>query len=116
MAALIRQFRFRRDIDEENESTEFQGTVPQSLFMLNGGFLADSASARKGGTLDWILNNFKSTEERVETIFLAILCRRPTDEETREALQYVEESEGREVAYAGVLWMLLNRSEFMLIR
>jgi hypothetical protein len=52
----------------------------------------------------------------VEDLYLSTLSRRPSDEESREAVEYIAKNEDRAVGYSGVLWMLLNRSEFMLIR
>jgi hypothetical protein len=47
---------------------------------------------------------------------LATLSRRPSEEESREAVEYVDRQDDKTKALAGVLWMLLNRSEFVLER
>jgi hypothetical protein len=53
-------------------------------------------------------------EERLETLFLAALSRRPSASERAAMLQYVQQSEAAGAALADVFWALLNSSEFML--
>ena len=55
-------------------------------------------------------------ESVVDELYLGTLSRLPTSLERNEALAFVTESAGPREAYAGILWMLLNRSEFMLLR
>jgi len=50
----------------------------------------------------------------LETLFLAVLSRRPLQSERVAMLQYVRQSESAGVALADVFWALLNSSEFML--
>jgi len=55
-----------------------------------------------------------SDEERLETLFLAALSRRPSEAERSALLPYIEQAESASVALADVFWALLNSSEFML--
>ena len=52
----------------------------------------------------------------VEWLYLSTLSRRPVPEEVSEAREFVETATDANTAYDGVLWMLVNRSEFLLIR
>ena len=81
--------------------------------------MADPRRQDRGGhpgDVELLIKNKVEPAAAVENLYLRTLSRRPTEDETREAIQYVESSEDRKIGYAGVLWMLLNRSEFMLIR
>ena len=52
----------------------------------------------------------------LEWLYLSTLSRRPSVLEASEAREFVEKSEDTNSAYDGVLWMLVNRSEFLLVR
>ena len=47
---------------------------------------------------------------------MSTLSRRPTDDEAAEAKEFVSQAKDPAKAYDEVLWMLVNRSEFMLVR
>ena len=50
----------------------------------------------------------------VEWLYCSTLSRRPTDAEQAAAGRYLKRAE--KSSYAGVLWMLINRSEYLLVR
>lgn len=52
----------------------------------------------------------------IEWLYLNTLSRRPTELETAEAMNYVEQMSDSRAALNGVLWMLINRSEYVLVR
>jgi hypothetical protein len=54
--------------------------------------------------------------QAIEWLYLSTLSRRPTEEEATEALAYVSKITNGRKAIAGVLWMLVNRSEYILVR
>ena len=54
--------------------------------------------------------------QMVDWLYLSTLSRRPTEEESKEALAYTAKIADGRKALAGVLWMLVNRSEFLLVR
>jgi hypothetical protein len=56
----------------------------------------------------------KSDEEKLNSIFLSVLNRLPTDDEREAAAKQVKA--GGEGAYADVLWALLNSLEFMFVQ
>lgn len=105
---------FQRDfcIDEE-DPTDFSHGIPQMLTFLNHPRL------HKGGkSLEELLkaNASIAPEQVIEWLYLATLSRRPTEVEAAEAMQYVSKSGSAPEAYSGLLWMLVNRSEFILVR
>ena len=57
-----------------------------------------------------------SPDQTVEWLYLSTLSRRPTSAEQAEAQRYLNKMENSPNAYVGVLWMLVNRSEYLLVR
>jgi mono/diheme cytochrome c family protein len=103
----------RRFGTNEDDATDFTHGVAQMLTMINHPRLLAGSTA-----LDEYLK--KSTAatpaETIEWLYLRSLSRRPTEEELAEAIEYVALWEEKSKAYIGVLWMLVNRSEFIFIR
>ena len=54
--------------------------------------------------------------QAIEWLYLSTLSRRPTEEEVAEAMKYVEQMSDGRAALNGMLWMLVNRSEYMFVR
>ena len=66
------------------------------------------------GQLARILKQHEGSDRRVEEIFLAVLCRPPSDAERQACLKYVRESTAEADGWRGVMWSLLNTREFLL--
>jgi hypothetical protein len=69
---------FLFDVDEETEQTEYEGTVPQTLLLLNGPLVNSGASALPGTTLTDVLAMPLGDEAKIETLYLRTLSRKPT--------------------------------------
>jgi hypothetical protein len=97
----------------EDDATDFTHGVSQMLTFINHPRLLAGSKA-----LDTRLKAKPDTSpaEAIEWLYLTTLSRRPNEEESAEALAYVEKSKDAPAAYRGLLWMLVNRSEFILIR
>jgi hypothetical protein len=54
--------------------------------------------------------------EILEEFYLAALCRKPTDAETKKLLGYIGNAKDRRAAWEDVVWALLNSKEFLLRR
>jgi hypothetical protein len=103
--AFVRLFRARGGNDD---GAAHPGT-PQVLHLLNGPLLND------GGALVGRLADGDADRERaVETLFLAAYARRPTPGEVELVGRYLDKQPSARAGYAGVLWALLNSSEFLL--
>lgn len=109
---LLRQFRQRFGDEEMADRGTFQGTIPQALMIMNGP-LANGELGRANNRLDKILKQHAAPEERLDRIFLAVLCRRPTGREVSTFLPYLKASGAKKDAYEDVAWVLLNSSEFL---
>ncbi len=57
-----------------------------------------------------------SPEQVIGWLYLSTLSRRPAEEEVSEAMKYVNQVTDNKKAYTGVLWMLVNRSEYVFVR
>ncbi len=93
------------------DPTEYQTGIPQVLQLMNSPRLNNAA------VLAGILPSAKSDEQAVEKLYLTVLSRRPTKEENERIAAFLKKTkDNRREAFAGVLWALLNSSEFALNR
>ncbi len=110
----LRQFSQAFGTDEGDETTTFNGTIPQVLMMFNGD-LIKQATSPKGGLIDRLVNDPKMDDkDRVEYLFLAGLGRKPSRDEAALAKQFYHARSGdvRE-ALTDLWWVVLNSNEFI---
>ena len=101
--------------DEGDESTTFNGSIPQALMMFNG-TLVKKATDTKGGTFlnDLAKRNVK-TGEKVNELFLAGLARRASRDEVQIATKLFNARKRDESAMLqDVWWAILNSNEFII--
>ena len=55
----------------------------------------------------------KPTDEAIAHLYLAVLARRPSAEESAEMVEYVKQLDNESQGYADVFWVLLNSAEFL---
>jgi hypothetical protein len=98
-----------------------QTSILQALTLMNGKLVAAATSLKQSETLAAVVDApFASTAERIETLYLATLSRRPSARELDRAVRFVEnaargtERTAYSDALADVFWALLNSSEFVL--
>ncbi len=97
---------------------DFSAGIPQALMMMNGSVISDATDLEKSRTLRAVVDSpFMKDEDRLETLFLATLTRRPSDRE-REVLLASVKAEGAVpgTVFADIMWALLNSPEFVLSR
>ena len=111
-----------------DRATEAQTSILQALTLMNGKLMAAATSLEASETLAAVVDApFASTADRVETLYLATLSRKPTARESERVVAFVQKAVGRarardekgqEGAYrnalADVFWALLNSPEFVL--
>ncbi len=105
-------FLFQND-DNRGNQEEFQGTIPQALFLMNGKVTNEAVRPLPSNTTTRILSNFDQPESRIEELFLGTLSRPPRPEEISKLAAYVNEKNNRAEAYEDVLWSLMNSHEFL---
>ncbi|MCA9070018.1 MAG: DUF1549 domain-containing protein, partial [Planctomycetaceae bacterium] len=103
--------------DENPYLLERETTVLQALALMNGELITDATKLEGSKTLAAVAEfPGLSTEEQVETLFLATLTRKPETDELRRFVNYVKTGGPRKnskEALADVFWVLLNTSEFL---
>ena len=97
-------------------ATEPAVSIPQALAMMNGPLVARVTDVGQSRTLSAIADApFMTTAERVETLFLATLTRKPRADEAERMTRYVDQggaTGNSKEALADVFWALLNSGEF----
>lgn len=118
--AWLRQFIFAFANDEAEESTSFQGTIPQALMMMNGELMQEALSGKPGSFLAEVCEraghiNRAPDAYMIESIYLAALSRRPTARELTQAREYLHNFPDSMQVLQDLFWALLNSNEFILI-
>jgi hypothetical protein len=115
-----------RFANASDRPTEVQTSILQALSMMNGQITATATDLERSETLTALIDApFMDTVERVETICLAVLSRKPTPRELSSLVAYVEKGgsaadtstdkdKNYHRALADVFWVLLNSGEFFL--
>ena len=110
-AEFLRLFR-----DDSVSPTERETTILQALAMMNGEFVADATSLEDSLTLSAALDfPLMTPAQRLETLFLAALGRKPTGAESKRLTELigVADSDEKHTVYTDIFWALLNSSEFL---
>ncbi len=98
--------------NDTDPPTERQTTILQALAMMNGRFLTQTTNP-DAGLLAAVVNfPDMQTDERIETLYLAALGRRPRATEMPKLLAHCN---GRELklALSDIFWAILNSTEFL---
>jgi hypothetical protein len=103
--------KFFNTSDSDASPTDYTHGIPQALSLMN-----DSAFNTGGPTVEKLMKAHMEPEKVIEGLFLATLSRRPTSQETKLMTDYLARRPDRRQGYAGILWMLVNTEEFVLIR
>lgn len=102
--------------NRDEKPTEGQTSILQALALMNGPLTASVTTMQTGDTLAAVHESpFMDTPERLESLYLATLTRRPRSDELEKLTKYVEDggpSKDRGKALADVFWALLNSPEF----
>jgi len=95
--------------------TEYEAGIPQALQLMNSPAMA-AARLTNVVTRATEVSRGVSADKAIEKLYLMTLSRRPTADETKKMTDFVAKHEGPRAAYADILWVLLNSSEFALNR
>jgi hypothetical protein len=89
-----------------------QPNIAQALHLLNGDFLNKKIAAPTG-RIEALLKAKTPLPDAVEELYLATLSRRPLPGETNKGLDWVKRAPNEREGLQDLLWVLLNRSEFL---
>ncbi len=107
---------FLRDFGQSDrtitDGSAKDGSVPQVLTMMNG--RAQQMMTEKDSLMFRTVAKAKTTEAKMETIYLSILNRRPDDREKTLIMKDFAANADR--SYANVIWALINSREFTFIQ
>jgi len=62
--------------------------------------------------VEWLSMNDVPLEQRIERMYLSVLTRRPTSEETAQLTEFVTAGKGEPLRWQEVVWALMSSSEF----
>ncbi len=94
------------------ENEDFQSTLDQTLFVTNGALLRGWLAPRPGNLVAR-LAALKGTDMVAEELYLSVLTRRPSAEESKEIAAYLRGRDGdRTAALQEAAWALLASAEF----
>jgi hypothetical protein len=111
----LSQFVIAFGTDEGDDSTTFNGSIPQVLMMFNGDLIKNAVSTGKGGFLDRVAASSMPNAGKIETIYMAALARKPSGPELAMANRMVAARKGDVIgALQDVWWAVLNSNEFIL--
>jgi hypothetical protein len=112
----LQQFVIAFGNDEGEESTTFNGTIPQALMMMNGELVENATSADSGGFLNKVLTSEKSPPAAIRRLYVAALGRLPGRKEMPAAQKLIAGSPTPLAGYQDLFWALLNSNEFIFIK
>jgi hypothetical protein len=85
-------------------------------FQLITGELTNAMIRDPDNRIGKLLSAGKSDAEMLEELYLAALCRKPTETESKKLLALLAAAPDRRAAWEDVLWAVVNSKEFLLRR
>jgi hypothetical protein len=117
MTSAAAEFR-NRFADQSVPRTEAETSILQALALMNGKLVSDATDLTKSETLAAVADApFLTSEQRVESLFMAALARPAAPDELAELVAYLERGgadKNPKQALADIFWALLNSAEFAL--
>ena len=95
---------------EVSNSTEYEAGIPQALRLMNSKVTNNPGLLKQFGTTG------DKPEIVFERIYLATLSRKPTAAEQSRLTDYAAKAASKQEAYADILWVALNSSEFTMVK
>jgi hypothetical protein len=112
-----RQFSQAFGTDENDESTTFNGSIPQALTLMNGELIRRATGNQPGSMLVKVANDPKmDNAQKIRYLYLAGLSRLPTKKELALSNELLVSRKGNVAsALQDIWWAVLNTNEFILI-
>jgi hypothetical protein len=99
---------------------DYASGIPQALMMMNGQVTSDAIDLDRSRLLRAVIESpFFDEDARIETLYLAVLTREPSESEKESLVEYLDskpDETKRRKAFGEILWALLNSPEFVLCR
>ncbi|HXU79915.1 MAG TPA: DUF1553 domain-containing protein, partial [Polyangia bacterium] len=107
----FREYQFVFGDDEMAEANRFDGSVPQSLLLMNGELTNGGTKGDEGGVLGQVLAASADPAARIDDLYLAAYSRRPTAQERAPLVEYVKSQRNGRAAYEDVFFALVTSTE-----
>lgn len=112
----MQQFVVAFDNDENDESTTFNGTIPQALMMMNSELIDKACSVERGSFLFEQMSSPGAETQKINDLYLAALTRKPSRAEmTKMQKALARYGAAKLNGYQDMFWALLNSNEFIFI-
>ena len=90
-----------------------EANLAQALHLLNSEEVQTKLS-RAGGRADELAKDKRTDAEKVEELFLWAFSRKPTEEQSKAALEHIGKNDkNKKIAYENIIWALINTKEFI---
>ncbi len=98
--------------NDTDPPTAQQTSILQALALMNGALIEAVVDLQRSPRLAGLANSSQSTQQQIETLFLATLSRLPTQAESRRMQEFIASNSDARRALGHVFWALLNSAEF----
>jgi hypothetical protein len=105
-------FREMFSFDPSTRPEDVEGSVPQSLLLMNNTKINSQIKATGNTMLARVLRDFPKDGDAINQVYLRALGRNPTPREKRVCLEHIAELGKRGPAFEDILWALINSAEF----
>lgn len=103
-----------------NNPADYKAGIPQALLLMNGRLTSEATDLEQSRTLRGVLEApFLSEEAKLDTLYLAVFSRRPSDEERTFLVEHIrkhQSGDAQKQAFSEIFWGLLNSPEFVFER
>ena len=108
------EFLFKQEFnfDPSTKPEEVEGSLSQTLLLMNNPVINQKILARGTNLLARILTAYPDNSDALRMVYLRTLARRPTDRELTRCREYVRTVGNRAEAFEDILWALINSTEF----
>jgi hypothetical protein len=111
----LSQFIIAFGTDEGDDSTTFNGSIPQVLMMFNGDLIKQATNTGKGGFLDRVAKSDMKNPAKITTLYQSALARSPSAKEISAANDMLVARKGDAIgALQDIWWAILNSNEFII--
>ena len=111
----LSQFVIAFGTDEGDDSTTFNGSIPQVLMMFNGDLIKQATNTGKGGFLDRVAKSDMKNAAKIATLYQSALARQPSPKEVSAANEMLVARKGDAIgALQDIWWAVLNSNEFII--
>ena len=110
----MQQFVVAFENDENDESTTFNGTIPQALMMMNSELMEKACSVERGSFLFESMSKPGPEAQKIQDLYMAALTRQPTRSELGKVQKMLNSYGPQKLnGYQDLFWALLNSNEFV---